>query len=82
MLPPSGGRAERRGRYGRVEGLKVLPPSGGASGAEGALRACGGFKSAAPLQGGERSGGGQRARFFCFCRLKFCGVDRWSDAMV
>ena len=29
MLPPSGGRAERRGLCKRVRGLKVLPPSGG-----------------------------------------------------
>ena len=57
MLPPSGGRAERRGRYGRVEGLKVLPPSGGRAERRGRYGRVEGLKVLPPSGGrAERRG--------------------------
>ena len=39
VLPPSGGRAERRGLCKRVRGLKVMPPTGGRAERRGAKSA-------------------------------------------
>ena len=78
MLPPSGGRAERRGQCKRVKGLKVLPPSGGRAERRGQCKRVKGLK-VLPPSGGRAERRGRRVHFLASDGLSSAV---WADGRV